>query len=251
MLVVNTLNELGLRNIELSDFSLLKRLQPILKGAGFHVLSSFFPSPYITGNWNPVASLGLPIPQERNFESVIKHAVKYNLEYLVMPGLFPEDRGGLDVYLKLAEKLNLQGEKCKKEGIQLCYHHYSYELQPMGNTNPLQVMIDNLEDSLVKLQPDTFWLSIAGVNIAEYFNQYAAYVGPIHLADKSANAPSSYRAISLPPGSSQALGMGTIDFKSFFSLKEMKGVPYFFLHMEDIANPLEAVENSITYLKNL
>ena len=251
METVNLINRLGLRHLELPGTSLLRQLHPILSGAGFKISSSHFYSPYITGNWAPMGSMGMKLPKERDFKSVIEIAQKYELEYLVMPGIFPEDRGGLEVYQKLADKLNESGQQCQNAGIQLCYHHYSYEFQPMEDSSPLREMLKILDSSLVKLETDTFWLSLADISALDFLEEHQAFLGPMHLADKSGEAPQTYRAVTLPKGSHLPVGEGVVPFDKILNAAAINKAPYFFIHLENMVKPLEALQKSATYLKRL
>ncbi len=251
MKILGTLNQMGIRYLELQDVSLLNKLQPVLKGAGFEVPSSFFPSPYITNNWNPAASMGMKIPANRDFKSVVDQAVKYDLRYLVMPGIFPQDRGGLDVYKRLATKLNEVGKLCQQAGIQLAYHHYAYEFQPMENTTPMAVMLETWEEDLIQLEVNTFWLSLTGLEIVPFLEKYSLFLGPLHLADKSAQAPQTYRAFTLPPDTQQTLGEGVINFPEILESNISLQIPYFFIHLEDISDPLAAIRSSVSYMKKI
>lgn len=251
METINTLTEIGVKVLEFSDVTLLKRLHPVLKGAGFEIPSSFFYSPYITGNWNPMEAFGMKIPVDLSFETVVASAARFGLSYLVMPGLFPEDRGGLDVYKKLAEKMNNAGELCQQAGIQLCYHSYSYEFQPMENSSPMAVLLEYLDNGLVKLEADTFWMAIAGIDIMDFLSSNAARIPMVHLADVSANAPQSYRAVTLPDEVYQPPGEGILDFKEIMDFCKRDTVEYSFIHLEKATEPLSAVQKSVRYLKSL
>lgn len=251
MKTIGLIDQLGIRSLELQDVALLNRLHPVLTGAGFTIPSSFFPSPYVSGNWNPMAAMGMKIPSNRDFEYVVDQAAQYSLSYLVMPGIFPQDRGGLDDYRQLAEKLNQAGELCQQAGVQLCYHHQSYELQPMENTSPMDVMIETWEAELVKVQVNTFWLSLARIDILDFLKKNVAYLGPMHLEDMAADAPQTYRAITLPPGAHRPLGDGIINFSAIFETEIAQSLPHYFIHLEDMDDPLGGLRLSVSYLDKL
>jgi sugar phosphate isomerase/epimerase len=251
METINTLTEIGVKVLEFSDVTLLKRLHPILKGAGFEIPSSFFYSPYITGNWNPMEAFGMKIPVDRTFESVVTSAARFGMSHLVMPGIFPEDRGGLDVYKRLSEQMNKAGELCQQANIQLCYHSYSYEFQPMENSSPMAVLLEYLDNSLVKLEADTFWMAIAGIDIMDFLTSNAARIPLVHLADVSANAPQYYRAVTLPDEVYQPPGDGALDFKKIMDFCKRDTVEHAFIHLEKATEPLIAVQKSVQYLQSL
>jgi sugar phosphate isomerase/epimerase len=173
------------------------------------------------------------------------------MSYLVMPGIFPEDRGGLDVYKRLSEQMNKAGELCQQANIQLCYHSYSYEFQPMENSSPMAVLLEYLDNSLVKLEADTFWMAIAGIDIMDFLTSNAARIPLVHLADVSANAPQSYRAVTLPDEVYQPPGDGALDFKKIMDFCKRDTVEHAFIHLEKATEPLIAVQKSVQYLQSL
>ncbi len=62
-----------------------------------------------------------------DWDKAIEDAKEVGLKYMICAWLSPEERGTLDHYKKVADDLNVAGEKCKKAGIQLCYHNHNFE----------------------------------------------------------------------------------------------------------------------------
>jgi sugar phosphate isomerase/epimerase len=251
---MNTLNMLrtnGVRELELFDISLLSRLHAPLTGMGFSVQSCHFASPYITGNWAPMRAFGMKVPPASyTFDHVVEDARKYGLEYLVFPYIFPEDRGGLEAFRRLAEKLNRAGEKCREAGIQLCYHFHSYDFQPMEKSSPMQVILKETQADLLGLEADTFWLSLAGIEPVAFIRQYADRIRLAHLADIAANSPTVYRAVTLPATTYQPPGQGSIDFGAVISALRQANVQKMFIDLAEIKDPLNKLEESLTYLRS-
>lgn len=243
--------KLGIRHIELPEMSLLRRLHPVLTGMGFKVHSSHFPSPYITGNWNPYTAFGNQKPRIETFSALIEEAVKYNLTYLVLPDVFPEDRGGLDWFRSFSEQLNEAGRACKAAGIQFCYHNHTFEFQPVEDTAPIEVMLDTLDPDLVKLELDIFYLSVTGIDVQDFITKHSARIELLHLNDLSADAPQTFRAITLPQEAYQPIGEGIINFKSILQSPTVAEVPYYFINLEQSEDILADLKSSVEYLKNL
>ena len=57
------------------------------------------------------------------WDKAVDDAASVGLKYMVCAFLSPSERGGLDHYKYVTDQLNIAGEKCKKAGIQLCYHN--------------------------------------------------------------------------------------------------------------------------------
>ena len=77
------------------------------------------------------------------------------------------ERGGLDKFRVLADKLNRAGEKCRAVGLGFCYHNHAFEFEPMEGTTGFQVMMDRLDKNLCGFEMDCFWVSVAGHDPAE------------------------------------------------------------------------------------
>ncbi len=249
---LTAIKEAGYRQVELMDASLLPKLFPVLQSMELAVNSTHVLGPYFTGNWKPMAAFGVePPPKDTTFDTMLELAVKYKLRYLVFPFLFPEERGGLDDYKKLSEKLNEAGEKCQAAGISLCYHNHSFEFQPMDGSSPFKVLYQELDPKLVNFEIDVFWVSVAGLDPVAFIREHQARIKLLHLKDKKKGAPQTYRAMSMPHDSFQPVGAGVLDFKAILKAADEAGVAYSFVEQDQSANPLESIRQSIAYLKKL
>nr|MDQ6890064.1 sugar phosphate isomerase/epimerase [Bacteroidota bacterium] len=62
-----------------------------------------------------------------DWDKAVDDAAAVGLKYMVCAYLSTDERGDLDHYKKVAQQLNTAGERCKKAGIQLCYHNHDFE----------------------------------------------------------------------------------------------------------------------------
>jgi hypothetical protein len=71
-----------------------------------------------------------------SFQETLDVAQRQKLEYLVIPYVGRGHRETADQLKTLARRANRAGEACRKAGIQLCYHHHSFEFAklPSGQT---------------------------------------------------------------------------------------------------------------------
>ena len=241
--------------MELSDARLLPRLQPVFRGLGIDIRSAHFPSPLLTGNWEPLLATGQSSPSaDDTFEKVVAQAAQYGLEYLVFPFVFPQDRGDLDTYRTLADKLNQAGEVCRQAGIQLVYHHHAFEFQPMEATTPFQVLLEHTDPALMHLEIDVFWASVAGLDPAQFIleqGQRNRLVPLLHLMDKKPGLAPAFRDATLPPDAFLPVGDGELDFPKIIRAAEAVGVKYCFVKQDVSPDPLADIARSSEHLKNL
>ncbi len=118
------------------------------------------------------------------FKRAVEQAAEYGLTDLVFPYVYPEDRGGIDVYKRLAEKLNQAGEVCQQAGIQLSYHPHAFEFQSMEDTSPFQLLMEGTDAALMHLEVNVFWVSVAGLDPAQFIREHGERVRMLHLTDK-------------------------------------------------------------------
>ncbi len=240
----------GYKQVELADINHMAQLQPALKDLKLAVNSSHFPNAYLTGDWAVYESMGAKVPEKKDFPHVIELATKYNLKYVVYPYIFPQERGGLDVYKKLVENLNKAGEQCKKAGISLCYHHHAFEFQPMDGTSPIQILMQQSDPDLLGFETDVFWLSVAGVDPAAFIKQHAGRIKMVHLKDKKKGTSKVYNE-SIPEDSFQPVGSGSIDFAAILEAADEAKVTYAFVEQDQSSNPMADIKKSIQYLDNM
>ena len=254
---IEAIQQAGYRQIELFDTQLLPQLQPVFKGLGITINSAHFLPPLVTGNWAPLVAFGTkPPPADYTFEKAVAQAAEYGLTHLVFPFVYPQDRGGIDFYIELAEKLNRAGEVCRQADIQLSYHHHAFEFQPMEDTSPLRLLLEHTDSALMHLQVDVFWASVAGRDPAQFIREVAGgpngrSVSMLHLKDKKANLSSTFLDSTLPPDAFQPVGSGALNFQEIVRAAEEVGVQHCFVEQDESAQPLTEIRHSSHYLKNL
>ncbi len=249
---IEAIRAAGYRQVELFDTQLLPKLHPVFRGLGIAINSSHFLPPLLTGNWNPLVSTGVkPPPVDYTFERAVEQAAQYELTNLVFPYLFPEDRGGIDIYKNLAEQLSKAGEICQRSGIQLSYHPHAFEFQAMEDTSPFQLLIEGTDAALVALEVDVFWVSVAGRDPTQFIRDHAGRMRLLHLKDKKDGLSTTFLDSSVPPDAFQPVGSGVLNFPDILRAAEAAGVKHCFVEQDQSPDPLVAIEQSSSYLKSM
>jgi sugar phosphate isomerase/epimerase len=182
-------------------------------------------------------------------ETAIGELKEKGFTYMVMPYVPDANRGGLDVFKKFADILNRVGEKTKAAGLKLCYHNHSFEFQPMGGTTGLDVMMKETHKSLVSLELDIFWVSVAGHKPVDVMKQYSDRIALLHLKDKAANFPVQYNE-DVPPATFKEVGHGSIDIPGVLAEAKKIGVTNYFVEQDETpGSPIASLQQSFNYLK--
>lgn len=173
------------------------------------------------------------------WDKAVDDAAAVGLKYMVCAYLSTDERKGLDHYKYVADQLNIAGEKCKKAGIQLCYHNHDFEFVKQDNVYPFDILMGADKD-LVKMEMDLYWVTRAGQNPIELFNQHPGRFPLLHLKDMDKTPEKAFTEV----------GNGVIDFKEILKHKSTAGVQYFFVEQDKCpGSPFDSITQSITYIK--
>jgi sugar phosphate isomerase/epimerase len=140
----------------------------------------------------------------------------------------------------VAEQLNKAGEGCKRNGIQLCYHNHDFEFVAQENKHPYEVLLNDTDKNLVKMELDLYWVTKAGHDPVTLFNQHPGRFPLWHVKDMDKSAEHSFTEV----------GNGTINFKNIFKHADKAGLKYFFVEQDKTpGSPFDSITQSISYIK--
>lgn len=125
----------------------------------------------------------------------------------------------IENYRKSAAGLNIIAEKVKAAGLQMGFHNHHMEFEKRGDVLIYDVLLDELDPGLVKMQ---FQVAVAniGYKAADYFRKHPNRFISAHLSDwnlaKDAQVP---------------IGLGIVDWEDFFEAAKIGGVKNFYVEM--------------------
>lgn len=174
-----------------------------------------------------------------DWNKAVDDAAEVGIKYMVCAYLSDAERGTLDHYKKVADELNIAGERCKKSGIQLCYHNHNFEFVKQGDTYPYDILLKS-DKNLVKMEIDLYWIKKAGQDAIKLFHEHPGRFPLWHVKDMD----------NTPQQNFTEVGSGIINFKEIFKYKSLAGMKYFFVE-EDICpgSPFDSITKSINYIK--
>jgi sugar phosphate isomerase/epimerase len=174
-----------------------------------------------------------------DWDKAVDDAAAVGLKYMVCAFLSEAERGDLDHYKKVAEDLNKAGERCKKSGIQLCYHNHNFEFVKQGDTYPYDILLGTDKD-LVKMEMDIYWVTKAGQDPIKLFREHPGRFPLWHLKDMDKTPEQGFSEV----------GNGIIDFKEILKHKNEAGLKYFFVEQDKTpGSPFDSIRESYVYIK--
>jgi len=188
---------------------------------------------------------------EAQMSSALADAKANGVRFAVYPYVAPAQRAGLEGMRKLAAVLNAAGQKCNDAGLRLCYHNHAFEFQPIDDTTPFAVLLEETKPDRVGLELDVFWVSVAGHDPVELLKRHADRIKLVHLKDKAPGIKVQYGE-DVPHTAFQEVGVGTLDFKAILRAAAAANVEHYFVEQDQTpGDPLVSLRQSFDYVSHL
>lgn len=174
------------------------------------------------------------------WDKAVEDAAAAGVQYMVCAYLSEAERGNIDHYKKIASELNKAAETCKKAGIQLCYHNHDFEFKNIDGQRPYDIILNETDKELVKMELDLYWVSKVGVNPVDLFKQHKGRFPLWHVKDMDNTDQHAFTEV----------GNGVIDFKKIFAAAKDAGMHYYFVEQDKTpGSPFDSITKSIAYIK--
>jgi sugar phosphate isomerase/epimerase len=199
---------------------------------------------------------------ERDLPRVIDEQHSIGNHFVICPWVPEERRRSADEWMKIANSLNRAGAECAKAGMELCYHHHSFEFAmvtlrdasqtaveedpPMDSsaleTTAIDLLIDRTDPAVVKFELDTYWLAHGGADPAAFIKRLGKRVRLVHLKD-----------MTQPEMKFAEVGKGTLKFREILDAARAAGVAWYVVEQDETYDtaPIEAVTTSFRALQQL
>lgn len=169
-------------------------------------------------------------------------------QWVVIPWLSEQERGGVDSWKRLAAEFNTAGRVARDAGLRFAYHNHDFELHPVpgaagtaGSAVPLEILLSETDPALVDFEMDLYWVVKGGGDPLSYFARFGKRFPLLHVKD-SAGAPAHQMT---------EVGRGSIDFPRIFAEGEKAGVRHYFVEHDSPADPMQSIRTSYNYMQSL
>ncbi len=185
-------------------------------------------------------------------DAALKTVKERGFEYVVYPAVArPERNNDLSFFKALGDTLNEAGTKCRKLGMQLCYHNHAFDFRPVGSTTPLETLLARTSPDNLALEVDVFWVSIAGHDPVEFMTKYSGRIPLLHLKNKAEGLPVQFNE-TVPPSAFRAVGNGALNIPEILRTAINIGTKHFFVEQDQTpGDPIASLRESYDYLRDL
>jgi sugar phosphate isomerase/epimerase len=174
--------------------------------------------------------------------------------YIVNPWIPEELRKTQDDWKRAAHTFNRAGDEAQKAGLQFAYHNHWFEFLPLEGKLPYDMLLEQCDKELVKMELDLCWITVGGGDPIKYFNRYPGRFPLVHVKDVK-RVPPVTAAGSQDFGSSMndmtEVGSGIIDWKKIFAQSELAGIRHYIVEHDHPKEPFESIRTSYEYLNKL
>jgi sugar phosphate isomerase/epimerase len=179
------------------------------------------------------AHLGDPWP------AVLDSANVIGQQYVVCSSIDENHRKTLGDWKQVAAAFNRAGEAAKKAGLQFAYHNHTFEFDRIDGELPYDLLLQETDANLVKLEMDLYWAVKAGADPIAYFDRNPGRFPLVHVKGRAQDGSMTEVAAS-----------NSIDWKRLFA-DEKAGIQHYFVEQDHPESPLQSIKASYAYLSEL
>nr|WP_262923161.1 sugar phosphate isomerase/epimerase [Arenibacter sp. N53] len=177
---------------------------------------------------------------KRYVDKCIGAAKTLDSKYITWPYIGPEQRS-LDNFKLMSHKLNLIGEQVYSAGLGFAYHNHGYEFEDYGGQTGYDIIINETDASLVKLQMDMYWV------------MHSSKFTPKELISKQPGRYVMWHIKDMDKVSRDysELGNGSIDYTEILPDPEESGLEFYYLEQGGNfkTSPMTSAADSAKYFK--
>ena len=118
-------------------------------------------------------------------------------------------------------ELSVFAEELKEQGLKLCFHPRHFDFRPVGQTDPVEYLMENLPEAELCL--DLYHVNHAGMSMEETIRKYRGKICMVHFKDYRKDEG---REVLVPAG------QGETDWSGALRACVETGVPYGFVEQE-------------------
>jgi len=205
------------------------------------------------GLTSPAAHVDYPSLAADKLPAVLESAQAIGHQYLVNPWIDESLRKEPDIWKRVAETFNRAGQMSRKAGIQFAYHNHHFEFAPVDGKLPYELLLEQCDPKLVKMELDLCWITAAGKDPLEYFKRYPGRFPLVHVKGL-AKKPEAGGAAPIQSIMGDLTDVGTndvVDWKRIFARAGQAGIKHYFVEHDVPKDPYASLKASYDYVKSL
>lgn len=242
--VLRAIKAAGYAQVELMRLTDAVPLAAEARALGLGVTSAFL-------EWSHLANPGPASASE--LAATVQFARALDLKYLVYGYIGKGLRETVAQMKTHAVRANAFGRACRDAGVQLCYHHHSFEFAPLddGRTTGWEILLHELDPALVQFEFDVFWAAVGGLDPVRTLHDLRGRIAQVHLKDLAAGTPRNWDEGAVAPEAFREVGRGCLDWSAILAACAATGVDQCHVEQDQSPDPLASLAASATFLCQL
>jgi sugar phosphate isomerase/epimerase len=238
---IQAVADAGYKQVELMRVLDADKYLPAARDAGLGITSAFI-------DWE---SIGNP-ESGPSFDEILEKGKQIGLKYLVFGYIGKGYRETVEHFQRHAERANQAGEKCRKAGIQLCYHNHSFEFAKLsGERAGWDVLVQEFDHALVKFEVDIFWVAIGGRDPINTMRTLNGRVAQVHLKDLLKGSKMQHDEGKVSDDAFKELGNGVLDIAKTVTVAQEVGVDQCHVEQDQSTDPIDSIGQSLKHLQRI
>lgn len=165
---------------------------------------------------------------EGDLAGEIAYAKAIGCPAIICPGFWGVDLTDVGTFVRLGDLFNQVGAQVKAAGLTFMYHVHGHEFGTFDGRYGLDVMLDRVEPAHMMLEPDTFWVEKAGVDMMAFLDAYGDRCAYFHLKDTT----------DRDDWFDTEIGAGALDMPAIVSRGQALGIAWYIVEQEKFERPM-------------
>lgn len=153
----------------------------------------------------------------------------------------------------IAARLNERGKTMKELGFKFAYHNHNFEFAEVEGQVIFDIMMENTDPELVKIELDLGWVAAAGHDPVAMLKKYEGRVIGCHMKDYNPSLPLTDDPRFIIPEMARigTPGDGKSDFPAIVKLLNKQNVKYRYVEVDVTDTPFEDAVRGLCHLSAL
>ena len=187
----------------------------------------------------PAAHVGLD-ELRQDLDRALAGADMIGHRYLIVPWVQPPT--SLDGWRRIAAEFNELGAVVRERRIQFAYHNHDFALKSIEGKVPYDLLLEECDPELVKMEMDIFWTVKGGGDPLSYFERFPGRFPLVHVKDMRDSGGAREMT---------EVGSGQIAFEEMFAASERAGLVYYIVEHDNPVDPLVSIRTSYDNLHRM
>ena len=192
---------------------------------------------------NKLTSPSSHVPLDRlknSIQAVVDECHTLGNDFIVCPFIDESMRKSADDWRRIGGDFNKVADQVQRAGMRFAYHNHDFEFKqlPSGEMG-YDILLNECDPKLVKMELDLFWITKGGQDPLAYFAKWSGRFPLVHVKDMTG------------AGEMANVGQGKIDWNKIFAKRREAGIEHFFVERDNPKSPIEDIKVSYDYLSKL